>query len=176
MPTWVITRTTVTAWWRSRRSQTTQATYNHIVTPLEHWHYDVFNGLKNEKDPVFEDMKYNFRTDVAGNIFAVEAAFEPAVPPIVFRKQPDAKLSDPQFLGPFAGDYTLGAQKVLLSLRGTQLFMSLGNQQPRALEPDIDGWFNVKGLSDVRVHLLPDRIDISQPEGVFTATRAKTSS
>lgn len=150
-----------------------QATYNHIVTPLEHWHYDVFNGAKNEKDPVFEDMKYNFRTDNAGNISAVEAAFEPAVPPIVFEKKPDPKLSDPAFLNSFAGEYTMGAQKLLISVRGSGLFLSFGNQQPRALEPDIDGWFRVKGLSDVRVRLLRDSMELSEPEGVFSATRVR---
>jgi hypothetical protein len=148
-----------------------QATYNHIVTPLQHWHYDVFNGLKNEKDPVFEDMKYNFRTDVAGNVAAVEATLEPAVPPIVFRRKPEAKMSDPGFLRQFTGDYTMGGQKVLLSLRGSQLVLAIGNQQPRVLEPDIDGWFNLKGLSGYRARLLADRIEISQPGGLFTAMR-----
>jgi CubicO group peptidase (beta-lactamase class C family) len=154
-----------------------QATYNHIVTPLEHWHYDVFNGVKNEKDPVFEDMKYNFRTDVAGNVAAVEAAFETNVPPVVFRRKPDTKLSDPAFLKQFTGEYTMGGQKVLLSLRGTQLVLTIGNGRPTVLEPDIDGWFNLKGLSGFRAHLLPDRIEISQPNGLFTATREqKTAS
>lgn len=31
--------------------------YNQISTPLEHWHYDVFNGLENPEDPVFQDRK-----------------------------------------------------------------------------------------------------------------------
>ncbi|MGH9196153.1 MAG: serine hydrolase, partial [Acidimicrobiia bacterium] len=110
-----------------------RATYNYIVTPLEHWHYDVFNGLKNEKDPVFEDMKYNFRTDLAGNIAAVEATFETSVSPMVFHKKPDTKLSDPEFLRQFTGDYTLGANKVLLSLRGSQLVLTVGNQRPYVL-------------------------------------------
>lgn len=148
-----------------------RATYNYIATPLEHWHYDVFNGLKNEKDPVFEDMKYNFRTDLTGNVAAVEATFEANVPPMMFRKKPDAKLSDPELLGQFTGEYTLGANTVLLSLRGSQLVLSIGNQTPYVLEPDIDGWFNLKGLTGFRVRLLPDRMEISQPDGLFTARR-----
>lgn len=150
-----------------------RATYNYIVTPLQHWHYDVFNGLKNEKDPVFEDMKYLFRLDAAGNIVAVEATFEPYVPPVVFSRKPDAKLSDPRFLKQFTGDYTMGGQNVLASLRGSQLVLTVGNQRPYVLEPDIDGWFNLKGLSGFRARLLPDRIEISQPNGLFTAKREK---
>lgn len=152
-----------------------RATYNYIQTPLEHWHYDVFSGQKNDKDPVFEDMKYNFLTDLAGNVAAVEATFEPNVAPTVFRKRADPKLSDSAFLRQFTGEYTLGGQKLLVNLRGSQLVLSFGNQQPRVLEPDIDGWFNLKGLSGYRARLLPDRIEISEPDGLFTATREQKS-
>lgn len=150
-----------------------QATYNHIVTPLEHWHYDTFNGAKNEADPTFEDMKYNFRTDVAGNVFGIEASFEPRVDPVLFRKRADARLTDPKYLAPFLGDYELGPTKVTLSLRGTKLVMVVANQRPYELEPDIDGWFNLKGLSGFRARLSGDTIEISQPSGLFTATRKK---
>lgn len=150
-----------------------RATYNYIATPLQHWHYDVFNGVKNEKDPVFEDMKYNFRTDLAGNIATVEATFEASVSPMVFRRKPDAKLSDPAFLAQFSGEYTMGGQPVVLSLRGSQLVVTVGNQRPYMLEPDIDGWFNLRGLSGFRVRLLPDRIEISQPGGLYTAMRER---
>jgi CubicO group peptidase (beta-lactamase class C family) len=37
-------------------------TFNNIVTPLEHWHYDTFNGMK-AKDDVFDDTRYTFQTD-----------------------------------------------------------------------------------------------------------------
>lgn len=150
-----------------------QATYNGIVTPLEHWHYDVFNGAKNEADPTFEDMKYNFRTDMAGNVFAVEAMFEPRVEPILFRKRPDARFSDPAYLSRFLGDYELGAQKIVLALRGTKLVLAIANQRPYELEPDIDGWFNLKGLSGFRARLTGDTLELSQPNGLFTATRKK---
>lgn len=148
-----------------------QASFNYIATTLEHWHYDVFNGVKNEKDPVFEDMKYNFRTDLAGNIAALEVNFETTVAPSVFRKKPDAKLSDPAHLKQFTGEYTLGANKLMLALRGSQLVATIGNQRPYVLEPDIDGWFNLRGLSGFRARLLPDRIELSQPNGLFTAIR-----
>ena len=41
--------------------------YNNITTPLEHWHYDTFNGRK-AGDPVFEDSKLNFISDAKGNV------------------------------------------------------------------------------------------------------------
>ena len=150
-----------------------QATYNRIVTPLEHWHYDTWNGREVEQDPTFADMKYLFWTDFAGNISAVEASFEPRVDPIVFRKRPDARLSDPKHLARFAGDYLLGPQAINLSLRGNKLVMTIANQPPYELVPDIDGWFNLKGLTGFRARLSEETIELSQPNGLFTATRQK---
>jgi CubicO group peptidase (beta-lactamase class C family) len=150
-----------------------RATFNRIETPLEHWHYDVFNGLKNENDPVFEDMKYNFWTDFAGNINAVEASFEPRVSPIVFDKKPDARLSDPSYLAQFTGEYELGPQSINLSLRGNRLIMTIAGQPPYELLPDIDGWFNLKGLTGYRARLTATTLELSQPNGLYTATRKK---
>lgn len=150
-----------------------QATYNRIVTPLEHWHYDVFNGAKNEKDPTFEDMKYHFRGDLTGNIATLEASFEPRVDPIVFRKKPDARLTDPKHLQQYLGDYLLGPQTINVSLRGTRLVMTIANQPPYELLPDIDGWFNLKGLTGFRTRLTGETLELSQPGGLFTATRKK---
>lgn len=148
-----------------------QATFNRIVTPLEHWHYDIFNGLKNEADPTFEDMKYNFWTDFEGNINAVEASFEPRVSPIVFYKKADPRLSDPAYLEQFLGEYVLGAQTIVISLRGNQLVMSIGNQRPYDLIPAIDGWLDLKGLTGYRARFTADKLELSQPEGLYTAVR-----
>ncbi|HEY0141162.1 MAG TPA: serine hydrolase [Thermoanaerobaculia bacterium] len=148
-----------------------QVTYNRIVTPLEHWHYDVWNGAKNEADPTFENMKYLFRGDLAGNVSSVEALFEPRVGPIVFRKKPDAKLTDPAHLSQFLGNYTLGPQKIVVSLRGNRLVMNVASQPPYDLEPDIDGWFNLKGLTGFRARFSPGKVELSQPNGLYTATK-----
>jgi CubicO group peptidase (beta-lactamase class C family) len=150
-----------------------QATYNGIVTPLEHWHYDVFNGTENPDDPTFEDMKYQFRTDVSGNVSAVEASFEPRVDPILFRKRPDAKLSDPKYLAQFTGDYVLGDLSLNLSLRGNRLVLVVMGQPPYELLPDIDGWFNLKGLTGYRARMTGTAIEVSQPSGLYTAERKK---
>lgn len=150
-----------------------QATFNRIVTPLEHWHYDVFSGVEVEQDPTFRDMKYHFRGDLAGNIAAIEASFEPRVDPIVFRKRPDPRLSDPKYLEQFLGNYELGPLPVTVSLRGSRMILAVGPQTPSELIPDIDGWFNLKGFSGYRVRFTGDTIELSQPNGLFTATRKK---
>ena len=40
--------------------------YNGIDAALEHWHFEVWNALKNPKDPALEDMKVQFLTGVKG--------------------------------------------------------------------------------------------------------------
>ncbi|HEX2694378.1 MAG TPA: serine hydrolase, partial [Acidobacteriota bacterium] len=69
-------------------------TYNGITTPLEHWHYETFNGVKAD-DPTFTDFKLTFRTDLNGRVAYLTGVFDAAVDDIVFRKKPEARLSDP---------------------------------------------------------------------------------
>jgi CubicO group peptidase (beta-lactamase class C family) len=68
-----------------------ELTYNGLVSPLEHWHYDVWNGAEIESSgPVsFNNMKFLFHSDLEGHISAVQAAFEQKVAPIVFTKKLD---------------------------------------------------------------------------------------
>jgi CubicO group peptidase (beta-lactamase class C family) len=147
------------------------ATYNHITTPLEHWHYDVFNAMRVESDPTFEDMKYHFRDDVSGNIAIVEAPFEPSVDPIVFRKRPDRRMSDPAYLRQFTGDYLLAPQVISVSLRGSMLVLTIAGQPPYELVPQIDGWFELASLTGFRARFSGDTLELAQPNGLFIAKR-----
>ncbi|MGH9381217.1 MAG: serine hydrolase [Thermoanaerobaculia bacterium] len=109
-------------------------TYNDITAPLEHWHYDVWNGAETSGDTTFENMKLLFRTDLDGQIAAVEAPFEPQVDPIVFDKQLDARLVAPEHLRRFAGTYQLPTQQAKVSLSGNVLTLHLpaAGLHPRA--------------------------------------------
>ena len=104
-----------------------EATFNKIATPLEHWHYDTFSGGK-AKDGVFENMKYTFQADASGFIAGVSAPFEASVSPIVFKKKPDARLSDPAYLARFTGEYSLMGQIWTVSLKGNALAVSVPGQ------------------------------------------------
>lgn len=66
-------------------------TYNEITTPLDHWHYDTFNGLKSD-DPVFEDAKLTFQTDPNGRVAGLTVPLEPTADDIVFKKDRRALL------------------------------------------------------------------------------------
>jgi CubicO group peptidase (beta-lactamase class C family) len=149
-----------------------KVTYNGISAPLEHWHYETFNALKSE-DPTLEDTKVNFLTDMNGNVSGLSVAIEPSVPEMTFNKRPDAQLSDPAFLQKFTGAYELGPVTADVSLRGTQLVMTVTGQPPYTLIPALDGWFDLKGLTGFRAKFeaTGKEITVSQPNGVFTAKR-----
>jgi CubicO group peptidase (beta-lactamase class C family) len=151
-------------------------TYNGIATPLEHWHYETFNGLKADDD-VFEDMKYTFYTDEKGNIASLSVPFEPTVSPIVFDRQPADKYFDPEYLLRFTGEYDMETARITVGLRGDALTLSVPGQSLVDLEPDLGDEFVIKQYSVVSVGFVTDEagnvtaLELYQPNGVFTAKK-----
>ena len=156
-----------------------EALYNGIRTPLDHWHYEVFNGAKGAADPVFEDMKFLFRTGMKGEVDEVEAPFEPEVADIVFKRKPDAELADPAYLQRFLGDYILGPQVLSVSLRGKKLILSAPGQPVYELVPGRKNEFTLKQYSVISVKFTVDPKEgvtealFDQPNGLFTAKKKK---
>lgn len=155
-------------------------TFNDITAPLEHWHYDVWNGAKSDGDPTFEDVKFLFKTSFDGDITAVEVPFEPTAAPIVFTKAPDARLSDPAYLERFLGVYE-GAtgQKATIGLVGKNLTLYLPGQPLYTLIPEVSGRFNIDGLQGYSVGFDSDaagkvsKIVFYQPNGVFESKKVE---
>lgn len=154
------------------------ATFNDIETPLEHWHYDTFNGAEG-KDDTFANMKYNFTTDTDGFIASVTAIFEPAVSAISFARQPDARFSDPAYLARFVGEYDLLGQTLKVSQKGNALTLGMGGQPPMDLVPTLSSDFKLKQQQLITLHFVTDEqgnisaIELRQPATVLTAKRKK---
>jgi CubicO group peptidase (beta-lactamase class C family) len=152
------------------------ASFNAIETPLEHWHYETFNGGKG-KEVTFENMKYTFQTDAKGYVARLVAAFEPTVDEIVFAKKPDARLLDAAHLARFVGSYDLLGQTVTVSLKGNILLMQTGNQRPAELMPGLDGSFTPKVARSQSMYFVTDAsgnvtaVELRQPSTVLTAKR-----
>lgn len=153
-----------------------EATYNNMTAPLEHWHYETFNGMKGQ-EVVFENLKFTFQTDVRGYVAKVAAMLEPAVEEIVFTRKPDARLFDPAYLARFTGEYDLLGQTITVSLKGNVLTAQLPGQPRSELIPGIDGDFTPK-LSRASIwHFVLDEsgkataIELRQPATVLTAKR-----
>ncbi|UCC31456.1 MAG: serine hydrolase [Phycisphaerales bacterium] len=151
-------------------------TFNNIVTPLEHWHYDVFNGLENPDDHTFEDMRIRFLTNMKGDVDAVAAPFEMMVDEIIFKRRPDDKMSDPKYLAQFLGKYEIASQTITIGLKGSVLTVSVPGQPQLELVPDRDDEFNLKEFSGISMRFVVNddgsvTAFFNQPNGVFEAKR-----
>lgn len=156
-----------------------KVTYNGIVAPLKHWHYDVWNGAQTEGDETFENSKFIFRGDVDGNIAAVESAFEPRTAPIVFEKRADPRLSDPDYLRRFVGKYkTADETEISVALSGGVLTASIPGAPVLTLEPDLSGRFVLREVRTVSLEFVIEgdeatRLLIHQPSSIQEAERVE---
>ena len=151
--------------------------YNSIRAPLEHWHYEIFHAPEGAADPVFENVKFLFSTDVRGNVASVSAPFEPQVKDIVFVRQPDARLSDPAYLERLVGEYELAGQTITIALAGSTLTVNIPGQPQHRLVPGLGGEFTLAEDSVVKLRFEQDPEGrataalFDQPEGIYRAPR-----
>lgn len=152
--------------------------YNGISTPLEHWHYETFNGLKGT-DPTFEDFKLLFRTDANGKVAALEAPMEATLDAMVFKKKPAARLYDPAYLKKFTGRYTLLDRTLNVSLKGNSLKLVLPGQPEYDLVPGLEEEFTLKQAKIIIFRFKTDAkgevvaLEAIQPNGIYEAKREK---
>ena len=157
-----------------------ELTYNGIVSPLEHWHYDVWSGAETEGDSTFENEQFLFRSDINGNIAAVESTMEPRAAPIVFTKKTEAPLFALEYLQRLAGTYvTADETRLTVELAGGTLTLSRPGQQTTALEPDLSGRFVLQMLRTVSLEFVfgdgeeANKVRIHASGGVSEASRVE---
>lgn len=150
--------------------------FHGIGAALEHWHYDVFRCRRDAANPELEGTKVQFLADFDGDVEALRVVLDPKVDPIVFRRTPDARLRDPEFLRRLAGEYVLEGKAATFALQGDHLTVSLPGQF-YALAPRKGLVFDLVGLSGFSVRFVldaagaPVAVRFRQPDGVFTAER-----
>jgi CubicO group peptidase (beta-lactamase class C family) len=151
--------------------------FNRIHSPLEHWHYDVFNVAKTEGDHTLEDTKIQFLTGMDGDIDALRAAVEPALEEAVFKRLPDARLHDASYLARFEGRYKIDQEIASIVLKGGTLTAIVPGQPPYSLEPRRNDTFGLKGLTGYSLRFVSETdgkvnsAEFIQPNGVFAAQR-----
>ncbi len=159
--------------------ETLNLVYNDIRAPLEHWHYDVWNGAETDGDPSFKDSKFLFGSDLDGNVATVESTLEVRTGPIVFERRPDRRLSDPEYLARFVGEYELPGQKVRIELAGSRLTAVVPGQPVYTLEPDLSGRFVLAEARIISLGFESDetgrvtKVIFYQPDGVYEALRVE---
>jgi CubicO group peptidase (beta-lactamase class C family) len=153
--------------------------YNGIVAPLDHWHFEVFNAPKAANDPALADLnlKLQFQTNFKGYVDAVCVPMEPSIKPIRFTKLPDRKLSDPEYLKRFAGEYELAGQPVTIRLQSSLLLFEQKGATAAELVPDRGDEFNIKRATGLSIRFITDakgqviELALSTPDGVFSARK-----
>jgi CubicO group peptidase (beta-lactamase class C family) len=157
---------------------TLNAEFNRMTNVLEHWHYDVFEAPAADDNPLGLSGKFQFRSDLDGNVVAVVSPMEPMVGDIVFERLPDKRLSDPEYLTRFTGVYELMGQKITVLVRGTSLFTEVTGQPSQKLIPVSGTTFTLKGMEGISVTFVEENdavtaIRFNQPSGVYTAKKVE---
>jgi CubicO group peptidase (beta-lactamase class C family) len=131
--------------------------YNKFTTPLDHWHYEVFQSPAARQNPL-ELTRVQFNSDFNGEVASLSVPLEPNVEPIVFSRQPPAEMRDPKFLAPLAGEYDNGGVPVTIAVREDNVlqYVVLGNA--RELVPVRGTYFRFKDLTGVAVEFMKDPV------------------
>ena len=127
--------------------------YNKFTTPLDHWHYEVFQSPADRQNPL-ELTRVQFNSDFSGDVASISVPLEPNVDPIVFTRQPPAEMRDRKFLEPLAGEYDNGGVPVTIAVREDNVlqYIVLGNV--RELVPVRGTYFRIKDLAGVAVEFM----------------------
>lgn len=126
--------------------------YNRFSTPLDHWHYEVFQAPADRQNDL-ELTRVQFHTDLSGDIASLTTPIEPNVDPISFTRQPPAEMRERKFLNSLAGEYD-GVAPVSIVLRDDNVlqYSVLGNV--RELIPVRGTYFRIKDLAGTAVEFL----------------------
>lgn len=158
-----------------------KASFHAIPMRLEHWHYDTFRALPDDKALADEKLFAQFLTNAKGDVDRLSVLLEPNVPEIVFVKKPPARLSDPAFLKTLVGTFALADNPtvtVTFALKGDKALTATIPGQPQyELIPYQGSDFRLKGLTGYSVRFVVDakgavsEAFLIQPDGVYAAKR-----
>jgi CubicO group peptidase (beta-lactamase class C family) len=141
--------------------------YNRFRTPLDHWHYEVFQAPADRQNPL-ELTRVQFETDLSGDVSGLVTPIEPNVEPVTFTRQPPADMRDRKFLAELAGEYE-GAAPVSIVLRDDNVlqFSVLGTV--RELVPVRGTYFRIKDLASTAVEFFRDGAGPADRMAIYSA-------
>jgi CubicO group peptidase (beta-lactamase class C family) len=151
--------------------------YNNDISTFSHRHYDVFVADTRDLESNWLDAQIQFVSDLDGRVSGVRIPFEPSLPPILFERQPDPKLTDPAYLRRLTGTYDFRGRKATVALAGKRLSLSIAGGAPAALLPSLGGEYVHEQRRDSQIGF---RIDtggrvaamlIADSTGVYEAKR-----
>lgn len=153
-------------------------TFNGIIAPLSHWHYDVFAVGSDCSHDVLKGLKLTFNENIHGDMSTVSMLLEPHDAEIVFKKVKSTASSGQSVLEQYVGDYSYHGFIFTMVIEDGALVVKAMGQPPFVLIPDKKHHFTVKGFDSFLVQFLPgdagdiQAVQLVQPGGnTFTASR-----
>jgi hypothetical protein len=141
--------------------------------PLDHYHYDVFQGELNDLE---QKVNIQFHMDQEANLASLSTIVEPSLDPMVFTKLPPKQIEDRRFISAVEGEYTLESQKIVVRKSANDLKLKITGQPEYTLEPYQKDEFKIKGLPGFSLRFAFDNsrrnikeIIFYQPNGTFRA-------
>lgn len=151
---------------------------------LRHYHYDVFEAF--EKDPVegidtsdASPMKFQFNTDINGEVSSVFAGMEASLKPIEFVKKAREVKMTAEGLQKYTGDYDLNGTIIKVYTKGNTLYVFVPGQPEYELVATGNDKFNIKILNGYSLQFASDNssrinsVSFIQPSGTFKANKKK---
>jgi CubicO group peptidase (beta-lactamase class C family) len=128
-------------------------TYNGMTFALRHYHYDIFEATLERFDMT---MLLSFGTDKRGAIATLQVPLEATLNDIIFERQPDDAMRDPDLLAHFTGTYEVMGAPLVVELNGTTLHVNLPGMPPQELVPVKGTEFALKSISGVTIEFKRD--------------------
>ena len=130
--------------------------FNAAASAFDHYHYEVFAAPKNDGNSLSE-QKIQFHTSIDGEIESVAVQFEPQTKPIIFKRLPEGKLFDREFLTRLTGEFEIGASSAKVTLRAdNRLTWAVPGAPVRELEPVRGARFVLKERPGYSVEFMAD--------------------
>ncbi len=150
-----------------------QLSYNNMLVPLSHWHYDVWKTSGDSKDAAMRNHLVQFHQNLSGDIARVSIRLEPTADAIVFDKQVDAQMTDPAWLAQWVGDYTTPLAVLSVVQKGSALHVVVPGQPTFELVPELGGRFHFDSVPDVVVEFDADNNSmlLMQPASTMVAKK-----
>jgi hypothetical protein len=129
------------------------AHYNGMEFSMQHYHYDVFQ-LTFERFDI--TMMVSFGTDKRGAVSTLSVPMESTLNDIVFERQPDESMTNPEFLAQFVGTYEVMGNPLVIELVGNTLQATIPGLPPQEMVPVKGTEFALKTIADLSIEFKRD--------------------
>ncbi|MBK8564002.1 MAG: serine hydrolase [Saprospiraceae bacterium] len=133
----------------TKKDKDMQFALNKIQLPLSHFHYDRFDTPDDQRLGLFS---LNFTTNPQGDIGGLTVSVDESE--AVFKRRPDASLSDPATLEAYTGNYEIAGSVLTVALKNDELTVSFPGAPATHLIPYKSRLFKAEEFSDMTIEFV----------------------